>query len=227
MTGSLRARRGPGPGSIGKTGCSFSRRLMAANSPHRLRHSGAAEDWMEGTGSRFASFESPHGNPGWRSDPPAHGPLFRIRRGKVRCRCCSPHRVCTQPRPTRPSVPPALPAIGLHRHHGNAQPISQMPQFQLDTATGRHVEHVDRHDRGQAQLQDLADEVPVDARGWRRQRCRARRPEVPTSDPAAARAPRRPPFRRASGPQGCKAPADRPIRIAVLHAPCARFSFRP
>ena len=61
----------------------------------------------------------------------------------------------------------ALAPIGLDRHHGNAQPVLQMPQFQLDAPTGGHVEHVHGHDGGQPQFQDLADEVqvPLEVRG--------------------------------------------------------------
>ena len=61
----------------------------------------------------------------------------------------------------------AMPAIGLDGHHGNAQPALQMPQFQLDAPAGGHVEHVHRHDGGQPQFQDLADEVqmPLEVRG--------------------------------------------------------------
>ena len=55
----------------------------------------------------------------------------------------------------------AVPAIGLDGNHGNAQPALQMPQFQLDAATGGHVEHVHRHDGGQPQFQDLADQVQM------------------------------------------------------------------
>jgi hypothetical protein len=54
-----------------------------------------------------------------------------------------------------------LPAIGLDGHYGDAQPILQMPQFQLNAPRGSHVEHVHRHDRGQPQLQDLADKVQM------------------------------------------------------------------
>ena len=69
--------------------------------------------------------------------------------------------------------------VGLRGHDRHGQTLLEPGKVDGDAAAGRHVDHVDGHDGGQPQFQDLAEEVEIALGGWRHRPGRRPRPRRP------------------------------------------------